>query len=101
MTLTRRALARKVAEELGSPRPEAYRIVRVLFEAMRAKLIAGDRIEARGFGTLGPKMTAPRPSARNLWTGEITPVPARRRICFKPGKKLREALSEEVIQDDA
>ena len=96
MSVTKRDLARKIAEELGSSIPEAYRMVKVLFETMTEELIAGNRMELRGFGTLGTKVSAPRPFARNPRTGEATPVPARRRVYFRAGKRLKEGMSKEL-----
>ena len=98
MTITKRDLARKVAEELGTTNTLAYRVVEILFEVMREELIAGNRIEIRGFGVLGTKKTAPKPSARNPRTGEIIYVPARRKTYFKMGKKLKEELFEEAVK---
>jgi len=63
-----------------------------IFKAMRESLIAGDRIEIRGFGVFQVKDTKPKPAARNPRTGEIIYVPARRKTHFKPGKLLKEAL---------
>ena len=96
MSTTKRDLARKVAEELGTTNSQAYKVVDILFETMRETLIAGNRIEIRGFGVLGTKRTAPKPSARNPRTGEIIGVPARRKTYFKMGKRLREGLFEEA-----
>ena len=98
MSTTKRDFARKVAKELGTTHTLAYRVVDILFETMREDLIAGDRIEVRGFGVLGTKKTAPKPSARNPKTGEIVHVPARRKTYFKMGKRLREGLNEEAVK---
>ena len=98
MSTTKRDLARKVAKELGMTNTLAYRVVDILLEAMREELIAGNRIEVRGFGVLGTKRTAPKPSARNPRTGEIISVPARRKTYFKMGKRLREGLNEEAVK---
>ena len=95
MTTTKKALARKVAGELEISNTLAHRALQTLFEAMREILIEGDRIEVRGFGTLGTKETAPKPSARNPRTGEIVPVPARRKVYFRMGRRLREGLNQE------
>ncbi len=67
-------------------------MVDCIFTTMRDCLIAGDRIEIRGFGVFQIKDTRPKPAARNPRTGEVIYVPARRKTHFKPGKMLKEAL---------
>jgi integration host factor subunit beta len=91
-TITKRDLARWVAEVIGCHQNQALEMVDGLFVEMRERLIAGDRIGVRGFGVLETKATRPKPAARNLQTGEIVYVPARRKTHFKPGKVLKEAM---------
>lgn len=45
-------LAQLVAKEAECPRSRALQVVDAVFEAMRERLLAGDRTEIRGFGTL-------------------------------------------------
>ena len=93
-TITKKDLAQAVAESTGITRLAAHAMVDSLFEAMRETLIAGNRIEVRGFGVLETKDTKAKPAARNPRTGEIVYVPARRKTHFKPGKELKSALHE-------
>ena len=98
-TITKRDLARFVAESSGNPKSLAARIVDCLFTTMRQQLIAGHRIEIRGFGVLETRDTRPKPAARNPKTGETVYVPARRKTHFKPGKDLKQALHEPLSTD--
>ena len=91
-TVAKSDLAQRVAEATYCPQHLALEGVDALFTALRQRLLAGDRIEVRGFGTLSVKQVAPRPTARNPRTGETVQVPARRKVHFKPGKELREGL---------
>ena len=91
-TITKKDLARAVADSIGCKNNQTLDMVDSLFEAMRDALIEGNRIEIRGFGVLDVKNTKPKPAARNPRTGEIVYVPARRKTHFKPGKQLKEAL---------
>ncbi len=91
-TITKKDLARAVADSIGCKNNQTLDMVDSLFEAMRDALIEGNRIEIRGFGVLEVKNTKPKPAARNPRTGEIVYVPARRKTHFKPGKQLKEAL---------
>lgn len=93
-TITKKDLARSVADTLGCKNNLTLQMVDSLFEAMRETLIEGNRIEIRGFGVLEVKNTKPKPAARNPRTGEVVYVPARRKTHFKPGKHLKEALHD-------
>ena len=93
-TITKRDLARVVAESIGIPRATALELADRLFEVKRESLIEGNRIEVRGFGVLETRATQPKPAARNPRTGETVYVPARRKTHFKPGKQLKEALHQ-------
>jgi len=91
-TTTKKDLALRISETLGVKKQLAYEVVDTLFQAMRESLIAGDRIEIRGFGVLGVKDTKPKPAARNPRTGEIVYVPARKKSYFKAGVLIKKAL---------
>ena len=53
------------------------------------------RLEIRNFGVFEIKTTKAKPKARNPKTNEIIYVPSRRKINFKPGKKLSIKLKKE------
>ena len=89
---TKRDLARAVAQVIRCSGPEALAMVNAVFTGMHEKLTQGNRIEIRSFGVFAVKHAKPRHAARNPRTGEITPVPARRKVHFKPGMLLRQAL---------
>jgi len=98
--ITKKKLARAVAEAIGCRQNQAYEMVSRLFEEMREQLIEGNRIEVRSFGVLTTRDTKARPAARNPRTGKVVRVPARRKAHFKPGKPLREALHEPVSAEN-
>ena len=67
---------------------------------MREELIAGSRIEVRGFGVLETRDTEPKPSARYPRTGEIVYVPARRKTHFRAGQALKEGMCQPLPERD-
>jgi DNA-binding protein HU-beta len=80
-------LIQRVVERTGLPRTKAESAVDAIFESMKQTLIAGDRIELRGFGvfTVKPRKTG---IGRNPRTGaEVTIAPGKA-VRFKPGKEL-------------
>ena len=99
-TTTKRDLARAVAQDLGCPASQALELVDALFTELREQLLEGNRIEVRGFGVLDVKDTAAKPQARNPRTGEAVLVPPRRKVMFKPGKMLKEAMHEPIARGE-
>ena len=52
------------------------------------------RIELRNLGVFTVKRTAKRPGARNPRTGETVVVPSRRKVHFKPSKRIKLVLDQ-------
>jgi nucleoid DNA-binding protein len=85
--LIKQDLIQRVVERTGLPRTKAEDAVDAIFDSMKKTLIAGDRIELRGFGvfTVKPRKTG---IGRNPRTGaEVTIAPGKA-VRFKPGKEL-------------
>jgi integration host factor subunit beta len=94
-TLTRRDIAKKIAELKNLKPEDTLEWVESVFIAVRELLKTADpeiRIEIRTFGIFEVKLTKEKPQARNPRTGEIVVVPARRKTHFKPSKFLKEFL---------
>ena len=95
-TITKNDLVRKVTRCTGCKKTLAKQAVDSFFGAMRDALIEGNRIEIRGLGAWSVKWMNPKPDARNPRTGESISVPARRKVYFKPGRVLKNALDEPI-----
>jgi len=80
-------LIQRVVERTGLPRTKAEAAVDAIFESMKQTLIAGDRIELRGFGvfTVKPRKTG---IGRNPRTGAKVTIAPGKAVRFKPGKEL-------------
>ncbi|RXR07469.1 integration host factor subunit beta [Pseudoxanthomonas composti] len=75
--------------------------VKSLLEMMGGALAEGERIEIRGFGSFSLHYRPPR-IGRNPKTGDSVALPAKHVPHFKPGKELRERVSDVVpIEDGA
>jgi integration host factor subunit beta len=97
-TFTRKDIENKLDDKLIGKKLTQKLIVDSLIESIRELLLEADpvvRIEIREFGVFEIKKTKPKPKARNIKTGEFVFVPGRRKIHFKPGKKLKDFLKEE------
>ncbi|WP_435980334.1 integration host factor subunit beta [Psychrobacter sp. DM4] len=70
--------------------------VREIIDLMVDTLANDGRVEVRGFGSFCLHHRRAR-TGRNPKTGESVPVPAKAIPHFKPGKALREAVNETVV----
>ena len=78
--------------------------VNAVLDYMRRALVAGDRIEIRGFGSIGLRYRMPR-TGRNPKTGDSVSVPGKYVPHFKPGRLLRERVNQvsvsQILGDEA
>jgi DNA-binding protein HU-beta len=81
-------IVNQVAERTGVPKAKAEIAVEALFDAMKAALQRGERIELRGFGVFIVKPRK-RGVGRNPRTGQVATIPPGKTIRFKPGKEFQ------------
>ncbi len=94
-TLTKKDVARRVAEIMGEPIYKSEPWVKAVIVALGDLMIEADpelRIELRDFGVFEVKKTKAKPKARNPKTNETVFIPSRRKTHFKPSKRLKEVL---------
>ena len=82
-----------VSEKSGLNRRDAEKAVNAVFESITESLKAGDKVSLVGFGIFDVKERAER-MCKNPRTGEDVLSPAVRVPAFKPGKALKDAVSE-------
>ena len=90
--MTKKDMARAIAEDLGITQVQAKAIVQQVFDSVVETLLTERRIELRNFGVFEVKERRPR-RARNPRTGERVSVPAKRVVTFKPGKEMVERVA--------
>lgn len=94
-TITKKDIARRVAQEMDTPVYKSEPWVNAVLDAMGDFLAEADpevRIELRDFGVFEVKKTKAKPKARNPKTNETVFVHSRRKTHFRPGKRIREVL---------
>lgn len=92
MTMTKRELVIRVANNLGMTQSDVAKIIEGAFETISNSLANGKRWELRDFGVFEVKSRASR-IGRNPRTGDQVPVPERRVVTFRPGKKMKELIA--------
>jgi|UniRef100_A0A7C3YSI3 integration host factor subunit beta len=100
MTITRTNLAEAIAEEIKDTYPhisqkEVEAIIKSFLSRIVQDLLAGHRIELRGFGVFFTRMRRAK-TARNPKTEERFHLPPRRVVAFKPSRLLKKELREET-----
>lgn len=99
--MTRSELIERILERAPHvPRREAEAIVHAVFDCMAEALVAGKRIELRGFGVFSVRTRRAR-TGRNPKTGQSVSIPERRTLSFAAGKELRERLNAPAPQPPA
>ena len=91
--MTKKDMAKAIAEELGLPQIQAKEIIQRVLDGITETLLNEGRIELRNFGVFEVKQRKPR-KARNPRTGEKVKVPAKRVVTFKPGREMGERIGQ-------
>ena len=86
-------LIKALAEETNIPFDDASLVVNTFIDAMKKSLIAGERIEIRGFGSFKIKEYGGY-AGRNPKTGESASVIPKRLPFFRAGKELKEFINQ-------
>ena len=91
--MTKTDLIAKVAEQAELSKKDAEKAVTATIEAISAALVAGDKVQLVGFGTLEVRERAER-KGRNPRTKEEITIPASKLPAFKAGKALKDAVAK-------
>jgi integration host factor subunit beta len=91
--MTRKDMARKIAEKMCLQRIRVHKIVQRVFDGIIGTLVQEGRIELRNFGVFAVKKRKPR-QARNPRTGEKVSVPERLVVIFKAGREMQERVGQ-------
>ena len=92
MTLTKRDLVIRIAEETEIKQQDVLRVVQKTLDHIAEALSKGDKVELRNFGVFEVKLRKAR-IGRNPNAPETdVPIPERSVVKFKAGKVLRSAV---------
>ncbi|ACT01058.1 nucleoid protein Hbs [Paenibacillus sp. BK033] len=85
-------LINKVAELSDLSKKDATKAVDAVFEAISDALQSGDKVQLVGFGNFEVRERQAR-KGRNPQTGEEIDIAASKMPAFKPGKSLKDLVS--------
>ncbi len=92
--MTKKNIARRIADELDRTELETKLIVQKTLDAIINVLAEEGRVELRNFGIFAVKKRKAR-RARNPRTGEKVMVGERMVVTFKPGRVVEERVARE------
>ena len=94
--MNRSELIEAVSMKANLPKKQAEMVVDTIFDSMTEALVAGERVEIRGFGSFTNREYGSY-IGRNPKTGEPVNVPPKRLPFFKVGKDLRERVDNQPL----
>ncbi|MBQ3834990.1 MAG: HU family DNA-binding protein [Elusimicrobia bacterium] len=84
---------KQVAENSGLTRVQVNKAIKALVKVIQDNLAKGDTVSLSGLGSFKAKDTKPK-QGRNPKTGDIIPVPAGKKVSFKPTATLRKIIKK-------
>jgi len=99
ITFTKQDIIRRLSYKLNLNDGESKIIIESVLEVINDLLVNSNeniRIELRNFGVFSVFKTKERKNARNPKTNEQITIPPRKKVTFKPGKKIREVLNKKL-----
>lgn len=90
--MTKPELIDKVADTTGMKKKDVSSTLDAILDAITDALSRKEEVSLVGFGTFDIRERAER-SGRNPRTGEQITIPAGTSCAFRPGRKLRDAVS--------
>ena len=92
--MTKADLVEEVSRVIEMSRKDSEVILEVILDGIAGTLVAGDKVEIRGFGSFRTRERAGR-IGRNPKTGARVDVPAKRIPYFKSSKELKALINQE------
>lgn len=93
-TITKRDLVIQISDQTGHTQSEVFDVLQLFLDNVTAHLAQNNEVVLRNFGTFEVRVTRPK-VGRNPNSPETpVPIPSRAVAKFKPGKELKERVSQ-------
>ena len=89
MTLTKKDIVMKIAEETSVKQIDVKKVVQRSLDHIIESLSKGETVELRNFGIFKVKSRKGR-MGRNPRTGDAVPIPEKKVVTFKPGLVMKQ-----------
>ena len=94
--MTKADIINKISKETGIEKVQTAIVVETFMDVVREKMIDGNNLYLRGFGTFLLKPRADK-TARNISKGTTIVVPAHKIPAFKPSKEFAKQVKENKL----
>lgn len=98
--MTKADIIDQIARGTGLTKIETEAVVNGFIASLKQAMLAGERVEIRGFGVFQVQKRAAR-TARNPRTNEVVPVAPRQVPTFKPSRDLTQQVDAARKQADS
>lgn len=99
--LTKIDLVESVYLNTKIEKQDVQKVIDNLLEQLKSSMSDGKTIELRGFGTFEKRLRKGSAKARNPKTGEIVSVEPHYVAVFRPGRELKNAISDLPVDDES
>ena len=99
--LTKIDLVESVYLNTKIEKQDVQKVIDNLLEQLKSSMSDGKTIELRGLGTFEKRLRKGRAKARNPKTGEIVSVEPHYVAVFRPGRELKNAISDLPVDDES
>ncbi len=90
--MTKADIVERIYERVGFSKKEAADVVESIFEVIKGRLEAGEKVKISGFGNFVINDKRPR-KGRNPQTGDEIIISGRRVLTFKPSQVLKRTIN--------
>lgn len=91
--MTKVEFVNAIAEKTGLQKKQSENALNACLEIIQEAMVKGEKINFTGFGSFEVKERAER-NGVNPSTGDKIVIPASKRVAFKVGKNLKEAVNQ-------
>jgi DNA-binding protein HU-beta len=89
--MNKKTLIELIRKDTQLTEQESTKVVTELLESITGTLSKGEKVDLRGFGTFFVTKRAVR-KGRNIATGEMIEIPARKAVSFRASTTLRQKI---------
>jgi len=91
--MTKADLVSVITEKIGFTSNDSFKLIELLFEAMKTALASGEQVKISGFGTWTVKEKDPR-KGRNPQTGQDILLDGRKVMVFKTSAVMKARINK-------
>lgn len=93
-TITKRDLVVQISDQTGLTQNQVFDVVQLLLDNITTHLSQNAEVVLRNFGTFEIRVTRPKVGRNPNAPEKDVPIPARAVVKFKPGKEMKEKVSQ-------